>query len=450
MQGRDHPADLDGQAGARLEVLGRHRLAGEVRVDHRPAALGQGDEAGRLGHRDRQPAAQLGEHPGLGLEREGRRRPPRGPHDPALAAVVVDEGHVVLVGAAGPAARRPGSGSARARRRWPGRRAWSAIGSPAHRRPGRDSYRGGVHTRGGLGPPLADLALARSDLQRSGERRSEPDLLARLLADPATRVLEVADGRAPVDADLRLVLRAPDRRRTTRSRAAYLGDDARGTSYVAAERPDPGRGLADAARGRAALDDRAAGLLAEAVALSNWHATHPRCPRCGAPTEVGPGRLDPGLHERRQRALPAHRPGGDHGRRRRRGPAAARARRRLAGGPDVDPGRFRRAGESLEAAVRREVDEEVGLQIGDVLYRGSQPWPFPASIMLGFRAYATTTEISRRRRRGRRRPLVHPGVDARPAIATGELLISPSISIARRLIEDWFGGRSTRRDFPPR
>ena len=100
---------------------------------------------------------------------------------------------------------------------------------------------------------------------------------------------------------------------------------------------------------------------------------------------------------------------------------------------------FVEPGESLEAAVRREVWEEVGLQIGDVTYRGSQPWPFPASIMLGFRAHATTTEVHVDGAEvDDARWFSRAGLDA--AIESGELLISPSMSISRRLIEDWYGG----------
>ena len=55
---------------------------------------------------------------------------------------------------------------------------------------------------------------------------------------------------------------------------------------------------------------------------------------------------------------------------------------------------FVEPGESLEEAVAREVREEVGIAVSDVKYHASQPWPFPASIMLGFYATATTTEIT--------------------------------------------------------
>ena len=56
---------------------------------------------------------------------------------------------------------------------------------------------------------------------------------------------------------------------------------------------------------------------------------------------------------------------------------------------------FVEPGETLEAAVKRESLEETGISIGDVRYVASQPWPFPASLMLGFRARAVSTEISR-------------------------------------------------------
>ena len=66
---------------------------------------------------------------------------------------------------------------------------------------------------------------------------------------------------------------------------------------------------------------------------------------------------------------------------------------------------FVEPGESLEQTLRREVFEEVGVEIDEFVYRASQPWPFPQSLMLGFRAHgARTTELTHRpgRDRGRR------------------------------------------------
>ena len=96
---------------------------------------------------------------------------------------------------------------------------------------------------------------------------------------------------------------------------------------------------------------------------------------------------------------------------------------------------FVEPGENLEDAVRREVLEEVGVRVGDVAYHSSQPWPFPASLMLGFYAEGLSEEI------------VLEAAEMRDArwftadeIANREALgfnLPPPESIARRLIDDW-------------
>jgi NAD+ diphosphatase len=99
---------------------------------------------------------------------------------------------------------------------------------------------------------------------------------------------------------------------------------------------------------------------------------------------------------------------------------------------------FVEPGESLEAAVRREVAEEVGIVVGEVSYVGSQPWPFPSSLMLGFVAHALTLDVE----------LVDGEIaqarwftraELLDAVNSGDVRLSPRVSIARQLIESWYG-----------
>jgi NADH pyrophosphatase NudC (nudix superfamily) len=195
-------------------------------------------------------------------------------------------------------------------------------------------------------------------------------------------------------------------------------------------------GLREAA---ALLNDRDAGLFTHAVALANWHATHTHCPRCGTPTvTVAAGhaqrcpadgsehfpRIDPAVimlvTDPDDRCLLA---------RNRRWPE--RRVSILAG--------FVEPGEAAEQAVAREVEEETGIVVTRVRYVGSQPWPMPQSLMLGFRAAAVgeldlrvdDDEIAEAHWYSRE--------ELRRALAAREILLPPPVSIAHRLIESWFG-----------
>ncbi|HEX8497415.1 MAG TPA: NAD(+) diphosphatase [Actinomycetales bacterium] len=287
---------------------------------------------------------------------------------------------------------------------------------------------------------LPFLPLARSGVDRAAHRRG-PALLADLLGDPATRVLDVADGRAPVSGEdpVELALRAP-RPGDAERLGIFLGTDPDGVDYVAVQAsgtaPQEWRGLRELG---AVLGARDAGLLTQSVALLAWHGTHPRCPRCGEPTTVA----EAGYSRHCDADGSNHYPRTD--------PAVIMtvvdADDRVLLGHQVSwpPGRFStlagfvEPGEPLEAAVRREVAEESGITVDRVVYRGSQPWPFPASIMLGFHAYATTSDIEvdgveiEQARWFTRAELA-------AALASGEVLLPPSVSIARALIEDWYGG----------
>ena len=334
---------------------------------------------------------------------------------------------------------------------------------------------------------LDRLALSRATVDRAAELRGQEGLLDRLLADVSTRVLLLDGDLAPVtggavptlaltDPATALALQekawAPDARVVR----LYLGHDAPGPDgpgphHVALARLEPplkGGGLPRAQAGPPSqpehalpgtrwaslrevgtlLDDTAAGLLTTAVAMAHWHAGHAHCSRCGTATDVvqsGWSRLCP-------------RCGGEHYPRTDGAAimAITDADDRILLGRHVNwPQRrysclagFVEPGESLEAAVRREVWEEAGVVVGEVSYRGSQPWPFPASLMLGFRGRALGTGIT------------VDGAELESArwwtreelaldVATGELLLPPPVSIARRLVEDWYGGPLTDADAEP-
>jgi NAD+ diphosphatase len=188
-----------------------------------------------------------------------------------------------------------------------------------------------------------------------------------------------------------------------------------------------------------ALNPTDTALFVEASAIANWHSGHTRCPRCGAPTVVEAGgwvrRCPQDGSEHYPRTDPAIIVtvvgpdgrlllGGG-------GPADARNYSTLAG--------FVEPGESLEQAVVREIHEEVGVRVTGCQYLGSQPWPFPASLMLGFTAITPDTEatpdgveVTRARWFSRE--------ELQEAVLNGEITISSRLSIARSLIEHWYGG----------
>ncbi len=93
---------------------------------------------------------------------------------------------------------------------------------------------------------------------------------------------------------------------------------------------------------------------------------------------------------------------------------------------------FVEPGESLEDAVRREVFEETNIRVSAVHYLSSQPWPFPASLMLGFHASATSTDIH-----ANDGELEEARWFSRASVRAGDVVLPPPLSIARQLVDTW-------------
>jgi NAD+ diphosphatase len=287
---------------------------------------------------------------------------------------------------------------------------------------------------------LVSPALARSTVDRASRLREDPAEVDRLWSDRRTRVMRVRDGQTLVTGDPpRLVWMSPYE---TTAERYLLGVDEDGTAYFGLVEdvvPADRQSIADLRSVGALLDDRDVGLLVHAVALANWHETHRHCARCGEPTVVAAGghlrrcpvdgsehfpRTDPAVimlvTDDLDRALLGRQPAWPVGR-----------FSTLAG--------FVEPGESAEQAVVREVREEAGVVVTSVEYVASQPWPFPSSLMLGFRARSRTTEIVLDDELAEARWLTREGLADQ--VAAGELRLPPPVSIARQLIEGWYGGR---------
>jgi NAD+ diphosphatase len=290
---------------------------------------------------------------------------------------------------------------------------------------------------GAARPPATLPALSRDGVARAAHRRVDSAFLATAWASPTSRAFVVDDGYALVDTSGQpsLVLATPQQ--LPAGERLFLGETdgiayfavAASLSTAASRSGVQPLGLRDVG---ALLGDAEAGLLTHAVALANWHASHVRCPRCGAETSSAAGgslrrcvadgsehypRVDPAV------IMLVH-DGGDR-------VVLGRAASWPGGRFSILAG-FVEPGESLEHAVVREVAEEVGLAVSDIRYVGSQPWPFPSSLMLGFTARATYAEL-------------HPDPAelaeaywfTRADIRAGTAGLPPRVSIASWLLSGW-------------
>ena len=304
--------------------------------------------------------------------------------------------------------------------------------------------------------PVSALPLSRHGLDRDYLARSAPDLFESLRLNPRMRQLVLWKDKAllgpggeldllphdtELDATLRLYLgRSLEPEFFGDPVVAVIVDD-KAAIILAPLESDPGESRwGDLRALGSSFSASDAGLFTAALALANWHDSHRFSPRTGMATIAGQGgwvrtdvesgreafpRTDPaiivGIVDARDRLLLGHN-------------AMWPANRYSLLAGFVEPG------ESLESAVLREVFEESGVRIVDPVYVGSQPWPFPASLMLGFIAKVDPDLES---------TLTPDGTEildlrwfSREELTASldDIGLPGHTSIARAIIEHWYGG----------
>lgn len=297
-----------------------------------------------------------------------------------------------------------------------------------------------------------------SGFDRAAVEREDDSLMDRLRADEASRVLvlhaDTAQVTGPSGDGARLVYRrsaeVPDG-----ARWAFLGRDEDGAALLTAvfdreaERPFAGEDWAPLRAVGGDLDAGEAAAFTAAVSLGRWLLDAEFCPACGTRTRL--------------RANGWARVCDDCGREHfpRTDPAVIVAVQ-SATDPDLlllgsnalwEADRFScfagfvEAGESAEAAVVRELGEEAGVRVRDVRYRGSQAWPYPRSLMLGFLARAVDDDVARADGaeiaavRWFTRAQIGEALQERAAgRRPGDVLLPGAASIAHRLISEWHAG----------
>ncbi len=303
------------------------------------------------------------------------------------------------------------------------------------------------------------LPLAQSAVDRDYLSRNRPNLFDELWANPLTRILVLADGKVLLEGDashpqaaLRLLTTEDVPSAQLR---AYLGKSTEasetepvGTPVVLAVLGANAAQLVESdpaawhqlRRTGSGLSARDSGLYAQALALANWHQNHQHCPNCGTPTVVEQGgwvrrclKDDRELYPRTDPAIICS--------------VVDQQDRILLGSQGVwEENRwsvlagFVEPGESLAAAVIREIYEEAGVRAINPEFLGSQSLPFPYSLMVGFTATVDPDHAES--------DTVPDGIEieklrwfSREELATEakDILLPSRISIARVLIEEWFG-----------
>ena len=351
---------------------------------------------------------------------------------------------------------------------------------------------------------LPFLPLAQGDIDYEVARRGEPDLFAKVLAEPATKVILVKDGKVAVphgqgaiadyaNVNMRLAQLpgayvSAELESHPSALAMFLGTygGRLGGHVVAVDvtrvRPAPESAAADETTRGGGADDafaevkpgrsqekttksllenaatrfdwvdlrgfaphasaREAGQATSAISLGVWHARQRHCPTCGAPVEPALGgwaqrctgeadgnrllfpRIEPAvitaIVDHDDRLLLQHNSAWGN-----------------SGLYSVSAG-FVEAGENLEHACRREAKEEVGIEVGELKYLGSQPWPFPASLMMAFKGVAVNTDVRVDGEETLQARWMTRG-EYMNELVSGRMEAPGKATIARYMIEEWLG-----------
>jgi NAD+ diphosphatase len=293
------------------------------------------------------------------------------------------------------------------------------------------------------------LPLASEAVDRSGELRTKPNELAKLWK--SARILHFASGKFRVKPNYELDFQSAEQiaqlrkdEKFAHGEELFLGID-NGISYFAwcsdamdfesfetLENYQTLRTLGDF------LTQLEMGLAIHSQAIANWHHTHQFCARCGAPTLSANG----GSLRKCSTDGSEHYPRTD-------GAVIVLVKddkdRVLLGRQKVWPEKrfscfagFVEPGESFEQTVLREVFEESGIKADEITYLGSQPWPFPASIMISFSAIATNPAAAKADGEEIEEIIWLTREEMCAAIANQSLTLPPGMSVARKMIEFWY------------
>jgi NAD+ diphosphatase len=299
---------------------------------------------------------------------------------------------------------------------------------------------------------MSTLKPISAPLDRASELRSDEAELNRLWS--AAKIIRVSESKLATDGQSLRFLNASEVEKLIASKIFSTGDkyflgidSSSKVAYFAWDCDEVGQGVGESsAEGMASLRELGAtldefhlGISMHAIALSNWHRSHPHCSRCGAETASTLGgsvrvcvkdqsqhhpRTDSAVivlvKDKDDRILLGHQPIWPDGR-----------FSTFAG--------FLEPGETFEQCVEREVFEESGVKVNEIKYLGSQPWPFPASIMIAFSAVVVDPSTAKADGVEITEVRWFTRDELKTSVADGSLLLPPTISVARKMIAMWFG-----------